>query len=52
MSGKLCIYYKQTFSDIIFDQIGIKRPAAQQKDAFADDVSKKRIPEMDGDLML
>lgn len=51
MPGKVRIYYKQTFSGIIFDQIGIKRPVAQQKDAFADDVSKERIPEMDGDLM-
>jgi iron complex transport system substrate-binding protein len=51
MPGKTRIYYQQTFSGIIFQQLGITRPAAQNKDEFAADVSKERIPEMEGDLL-
>jgi iron complex transport system substrate-binding protein len=52
MPGKTRIYYGQTFSGIIFDEIGFARPAAQTKpDKFADDVTKERIPEMDGDIL-
>lgn len=51
MPGKTRIYYKQTFSGIIFDQLGISRPASQMKDEFAADVSKERIPEMEGDIL-
>ena len=51
MAGKTRIYYSQTFSGIIFKELGIARPAAQQKDAFADDVTKERIPDMEGDVM-
>ncbi|WP_338720663.1 iron-siderophore ABC transporter substrate-binding protein [Devosia sp. XK-2] len=43
------IYYKQTFGGLILDQIGFARPAAQDKDEFAEEVTKERIPEMDGD---
>lgn len=51
MPGKTRIYYSQTFSGIILNQIGFARPQSQQKDAFADDVTKERIPEMDGDIL-
>lgn len=51
MAGKVRIYYKQTFSGIIFDQIGLARPDSQKKDDFAAEVSKERIPEMDGDIL-
>lgn len=51
MAGKVRIYYKQTFSGIIFDQIGLARPESQKKDEFAAEVSKERIPEMDGDIL-
>jgi iron complex transport system substrate-binding protein len=34
---------------MIFSQIGIQRPAVQDKPGFADDVTKERIPEFDGD---
>lgn len=47
--GRTRIYYKQTFGGIILNQIGFKRPAAQDKDEFAEEVTKERIPEMEGD---
>ena len=43
------IYYKDTFAGVILDQVGFARPAAQDKDDFAEEVTKERIPEMDGD---
>lgn len=51
MAGKSRIYYKDTFSGVIFDQIGITRPDSQNKEEFADEVTKERIPEMEGDIM-
>jgi iron complex transport system substrate-binding protein len=47
--GRTRIYYKDTFAGMILDQIGLKRPPAQDKDAFAEEVQKERIPEMAGD---
>jgi len=43
------IYYKDTFGGLILDQIGFARPQAQDKDDFAEEVTKERIPEMEGD---
>lgn len=43
------IYYKDTFGGLILSQIGFARPAAQDKDEFAEEVTKERIPEMEGD---
>lgn len=43
------IYYRDTFSGLALSQIGFKRPAAQDKDEFATEVTKERIPEMEGD---
>lgn len=51
MPGATRIYYNDTFAGIILDQIGFERPPAQDKAAFADDVTKERIPEMDGDRL-
>lgn len=51
MAGKTRIYYKDTFSGIILDQIGITRPEAQNKDTFADEITRERIPEMEGDIL-
>jgi hypothetical protein len=36
---------------IILEQIGFARPAAQDRAEFADDVTKERIPEMEGDRL-
>lgn len=51
MAGKTRIYYQDTFSGIIFKQIGLARPESQNKEEFADEITKERIPEMDGDIM-
>ncbi len=51
MAGKTRIYYNDTFSGIIFKELGIARPEAQDKDEFAAEVTKERIPEMDGDML-
>jgi len=51
MGDRIRIYYKDTFSGIILDQLGMARPDNQNKPTFADDVTKERIPEMDGDIM-
>lgn len=51
LAGNVRIYYKQTFSGIIFEQIGLKRPASQEVDDFVAEVTKERVPEMDGDML-
>jgi iron complex transport system substrate-binding protein len=52
MAGDTRIYWKDTFSGVILSQIGLARPAAQDKDEFAArGVTKERIEEMDGDIM-
>lgn len=45
------IYYGNSFSGVILSQLGFQRPPAQDKDSFADTVTKERIPEMDGDRL-
>lgn len=51
MPGKARIYFHDTFTGVIFKQIGIARPASQDKEDFADELTKERINEMDGDIM-
>lgn len=51
MPGRVRIYYKDTFLGTILKDLGVARPAAQDKDEFAAEVTKERIPEMDGDIM-
>ncbi|NHC39305.1 iron-siderophore ABC transporter substrate-binding protein [Bacillus sp. MM2020_1] len=59
MAGKSRIYYTDSFSGVLFNQLGFKR-AAQQKALFTPDnklgllaveVGKEVIPQMDGDLL-
>jgi iron complex transport system substrate-binding protein len=51
MAGLTRIYYNDTFAGGILKQLGFKRPAAQDKPDFADDVTKERIPDMEGDRL-
>ena len=51
MAGLTRIYYNDTFAGLILKQIGFKRPPAQDKPEFADEVGKERIPEFDGDRL-
>jgi iron complex transport system substrate-binding protein len=59
MAGTARIYYTDSFSGVIFDQLGFKR-APQQKELFTADnklgnlaveVGKEAIPKMDGDIL-
>ncbi|WP_107725768.1 ABC transporter substrate-binding protein [Desmospora activa] len=52
MPGRTRIYYNDTFGGTILKEIGFKRPKAQDKDDFAAEVTKERIPEMEGDILL
>ncbi len=51
MPGRVRILYKDTFAGSILEEIGFKRPPAQDKPEFAAEVGKERIPEMDGDIL-
>ncbi|WP_226654312.1 ABC transporter substrate-binding protein [Guptibacillus hwajinpoensis] len=51
LAGQTRIYYKDSFSGVILEQLGFDRPESQQKDDFAEEVTKERIPEMDGDVL-
>jgi iron complex transport system substrate-binding protein len=58
MPGKTRIYYKDSFSGVILEQLGFQRPANLEKlfadnpkDLFAREVGKELIPEMDGDIL-
>ncbi|WP_051251170.1 ABC transporter substrate-binding protein [Paenibacillus harenae] len=50
-AGDVRIYQKQTFSGVLFQQLGIARPASQDKDQFIEKLTKERIPDMDGDVL-
>ncbi|WP_159888191.1 ABC transporter substrate-binding protein [Paenibacillus puerhi] len=52
MAGKTRIYLADTFTGIIFKQIGIARPEVKSKDTFAEEITKERLPEADGDMIL
>ncbi|WP_273831686.1 ABC transporter substrate-binding protein [Guptibacillus sedimenti] len=51
LAGQTRIYYKDSFSGVILEQLGFARPESQQKEDFAEEVTKERIPEMDGDVL-
>ncbi|WP_420826797.1 ABC transporter substrate-binding protein [Chengkuizengella sediminis] len=51
LPGTARIYHKQSFSGVILDQLGIKRPIVQNVDDFMVEVSKESIPDMDGDIL-
>ncbi len=49
MGGKTRVYHGDTFSGIIFDQIGITRNdmTLKSKETFVDEITKERLPEAD-----
>jgi len=59
MTGKARIYYTDSFSGVIFNELGFKRVKEQEKLFTADnklgnlalEVGKEAIPEMDGDVL-
>lgn len=53
MAGKTRIYNTDTFTGVIFNQIGIARPdtVVNAKNPFADEITKERLPELDSDVL-
>ncbi|WP_239617842.1 ABC transporter substrate-binding protein [Cohnella mopanensis] len=53
MGGKTRVYHTDTFTGIIFNQIGIARNAMtlNAKDQFVDEITKERLPEADADRL-
>lgn len=51
MAGRTRIYLKDTFAGTVLGQIGFARPASQDRDEFADEVTKERIPDFNGDRL-
>lgn len=51
MPGVIRLYQKDSFSGIIFNDIGFARTAAEDKDAFTEEITRERIPDMDGDIL-
>ncbi|MFD0589244.1 ABC transporter substrate-binding protein [Paenibacillus sp. GCM10027627] len=49
--GIVRLYYNDTFSGVILKQVGLLRPAVQDKAEFSEDVGKERIPDMEGDVL-
>ncbi|KRA96824.1 iron siderophore-binding protein [Devosia sp. Root685] len=51
MSGQTRIMFKDSFSGLALSQLGFQRPATQDKDEFAEEITKERIPEFEGDRL-
>lgn len=51
LPGKVRIYLNESFIGTILKDAGLPRPLAQDKAAFADEVTKERIPDMDGSVI-
>ncbi|MGZ7441230.1 ABC transporter substrate-binding protein [Paenibacillus sp. TH7-28] len=53
MDGKTRVYHTNTFSGIIFEQLGIARNEMTQnaKDTFVDEITKERLSEADADRL-
>ncbi|WP_249866322.1 ABC transporter substrate-binding protein [Paenibacillus konkukensis] len=49
--GKTRIYFNDTFAGFMMKKIGFQRPQAQDKETFADEINKERIPDMEGDIL-
>ncbi|USB31772.1 iron-siderophore ABC transporter substrate-binding protein [Paenibacillus sp. YPG26] len=53
MAGKTRVYHTNTFSGVIFEQLGIARNEMTKnaKDTFVDEITKERLPEADADIL-
>lgn len=51
MSGKTRLYLGDTFSGIIFNELGFSRPESQTGTDFVKEIGKEAIKEADGDVM-
>lgn len=52
MAAQTRIMFKDSFSGLILAQLGFHRPATQDKDEFAEEITKERIPEFEGDRLV
>lgn len=52
LAGQTRIYFKDSFSGLILEEIGFARPATQDKPEFAEEITKERIPEFEGDRLI
>lgn len=52
MAGQTRIMFKDSFSGLILEQLGFHRPATQDKAEFAEEITKERIPEFEGDRLV
>lgn len=51
LPGQARVYHQDNFAGKILTEIGLKRPASQQKDEFANEISLENISQMDGDII-
>jgi iron complex transport system substrate-binding protein len=51
MAGQTRIYMLDSFSGMILKELGFQRPANQNKNEFAVQVTREQIPEMDADIL-
>jgi len=51
LSGQTRIYFKDSFSGLILEEIGFHRPATQDRPEFAEPITRERIPEFEGDRL-
>jgi len=52
MAAQTRIMFKDSFSGLILAELGFHRPASQDKDEFAEEITKERIPEFEGDRLI
>ena len=52
MAAQTRIMFKDSFSGLILAELGFHRPATQDKDEFAEEITKERIPEFEGDRLV
>lgn len=51
IAGNTRLYYEQSFPGQIVAELGLKRPPAQQKNDFADEIAIENIPLLDADYL-
>jgi iron complex transport system substrate-binding protein len=52
MAAQTRIMFKDSFSGLLLSQLGFHRPVSQDKDEFAEEITKERIPEFEGDRLV
>lgn len=50
-AGKARVYYKQNFAGVVLDKLGFARTEAQNKEEFAEEITKEQISVLDGDVL-